>query len=475
MKTYDSKEKIQFLRVLCMGLFAGLIYGVIALIANGSHSFLIQVKTFFTNFVFCLIMTIFSASMMEFYFLQFKSLPKKYLFTVILSGVTSFSLMLIIHLISGTPELFKTMFYSSLTAIPYYILYPLKLAIDYSEKNYDIQYRFDSNWDREWKVVWLSCPYKLKDFFGVLLRNITHVSVKNHEDISPLDKEFSINKQGAGNLKIAFLGDLMPMYKYGWSLSDDLKKSLDEIDYLVCNFEGLLDGLKDSNPVFLSQNHNMNLLNSLKDIIPAHKIILSVANNHSADYGHEYFKLNIQALKEEGFIVIGDRLNPGVKLKEKIYIHAATQWTNQPHGYLSFIENAVPIETQDHFNLLYPHWGIELDYFPRKDQRNMAKSLLNTWDSIVGHHTHIPGPLEILEINGIRKLVAYSLGDSATALPRRRYKFGKVLLLNFQTKLDEKPILVGGHWMFTQLKKINKSNFELQTIDLYPPLTRSLS
>jgi poly-gamma-glutamate capsule biosynthesis protein CapA/YwtB (metallophosphatase superfamily) len=287
--------------------------------------------------------------------------------------------------------------------------------------------------------------------------------MKNYANTVSLNKEFKV-REGKSNLKISFLGDLMPMYKFEWRLSDDIRSLITNSDYLVCNFEGLLSDLEKGKSVLLSQNHNSNILNSLKEILPPEKIILSVANNHSADYGRDYFFKNIEALRSEGFIVIGARDNASYLTPEGINIVAATQWSNQHHGYLSFLENIDGFYSEGMFNLIYPHWGHELEFYPRVEQVDMAKELLEKWDSIVGHHTHIPGPISSYRIGGEDKVVAYSLGDSATGLFRRRYRHGIALTFDFECSNDNKPKLLSGKWSYTHLQKKN-TTYVLESVE----------
>jgi hypothetical protein len=459
--TQVQTQKVPFKRGLKYGSVAGVVYFFIAFFANWNHPLETKIYSSLSHGLFCMVMTFFSTSMMEFFFNSFKDLIKKYIFAVVCSGAVSLTLMISVHLIMGTPEVFTTVFASALTSAPYYLLFPLKLVFEYEAKIDRFAYRQDQNWRREWKIQKISRPYNIKDFLRVVLLNLTKISKKNPLGVDFVENKFQVNS-GEANLRIGFLGDLMPMYKYSWALGDGVKDLFKDIDYLVCNFEGLLEGLEDGKSVLLSQNHNRQILNSLKEILPADKIILSVANNHSADYGYEYFKSNIKALKEEGFNVIGARDAGGILLPEGINIVGATQWSNQHHGYLNFLEFAKDSRVDEKLNILYPHWGFELELYPRKEFYSLAMEKLKDWDTIIGHHSHIPGPVTIDSSQSTKKVLAYSLGDSATGLFRRRYRHGIALTLDIETSKSTKAKIISGEWIFTQLRKTDSTSYDLE-------------
>jgi poly-gamma-glutamate synthesis protein (capsule biosynthesis protein) len=58
------------------------------------------------------------------------------------------------------------------------------------------------------------------------------------------------------------------------------------------------------------------------------------------------------------------------------------------------------------------HWGVEYSHDPTPRQRELAGRLAEAGaDLILGHHPHVLQPVEMIERNGRRTLVAYSLGN----------------------------------------------------------------
>ena len=458
-KSSINNNMTTFQRGLKYGAIAGVIYFVIAFVTNRNYAMEQRLISSSSHGLFCLIMTFFSTSMMESFFNAFKGLLKKYCMAVLCSGMVSLSLMITIHIIIDTPEIVTTVLFSALTSAPYYLLFPLKLVFEYEQRIDRLSYRRDHNWSREWKVQSISRPYGIKDFLKVVLLNLTKISKSNECEIEFTKKNFKLN-DCESDIRLGFLGDLMPMYKKSWSLDNSMKDFFSEIDYLVCNFEGLVSGLMEEGGVLLSQNHSTQILEELTNILPAEKIILSVANNHSADYGIKYFYKNVEFLESLGFKVIGLRDRANIVLEDRINLVGATQWSNQHHGYLSFLENSSDFKVDGKVNILYPHWGYELEMFPRKEFHDQAMTLIEEWDGIVGHHSHIPGPVTVIDSIKKKPLI-YSLGDSSTGLPRRRYKHGIALTLDIGRDVEGGDCISQGTWSFTKLMKASKGSMVL--------------
>lgn len=62
------------------------------------------------------------------------------------------------------------------------------------------------------------------------------------------------------------------------------------------------------------------------------------------------------------------------------------------------------------------HWGIEFTFNPNSEQKEVAKYLNNLGvDIIVGSHSHSMQPVEVIEKDGHKTLVYYSLGNFVSA------------------------------------------------------------
>lgn len=436
-------------RAVLYGLVAAVFYFLLAFFANRGHVLSLRLRVSVVHGMFCMAMTFLSTGLLEFFFDRFSTIEKKYFGAIFCAGSVVLILMTGVHLALGTPEIFRTVFYSALLSLPYYFLLPLKLILDWEKSHSKYGYRKDQNWAREWPVKMFSSPYLLMDLVIVLKNNIFKPRAKGGS-LEVLPHSSTLNSVEP-KIKLVFLGDIMPTYSKVWTLCSEVKEIVRDCDYLICNFEGSLHG---NRTVALSQVHRESILASLKTLKSPDRIVLSLANNHAADFGYSSFLKTWARLEDEGFKVIGKRDQAALNLENMVNLVAATEWSNQHHGYLSFLEFANSHLDKSRFNILYPHWGHELEHFPRPSEIARAQELTESWDAIIGHHSHVPGP--ITEINS--KLVAFSLGDSATGLPRRRYKRGQIIA--FDVGLDSQNSWKLGRlqWHYTNLLNSKTEN-----------------
>ncbi len=364
--------------------------------------------------------------------------------------------MIGIHYLMGTPEIFTTVFASGLASLPYYLLFPLKLLHELKHKQNFLAYRDDPNWNRNWKMDTFSTPYSVEDFLLCVKHNIFSPSNKHKELSKYMPQNSSLNKIEP-KIKFGFLGDLMPLMGCNWVISEDSKEFFSDIDYLVCNLEGVL--YKADIFVAFSLLHTEEILLHLQEFLPAEKIILSLANNHGADGGYTNYKKTVSRLREMGFKVIGGRDDASLKINDAVNIVAATKWSNQAHGYLSFLEHSDKhFDPNAKFNLLFAHWGYELELYPRPEFIDEAKNYISKWGSIIGHHSHMPSP--VTTVNG--KLLAYSLGNCVTGLGFNHFHHGIALKLELGPDNNNEWKVGEVNWRYSCIKKVKKTlNYDL--------------
>ena len=157
--------------------------------------------------------------------------------------------------------------------------------------------------------------------------------------------------------------------------------------------------------------------------------LVSLANNHMADYGIEGLLSTIKALEKADLYYVG----AGKDKKEacapiffdvagyRIAFLARTSVIVASPSYAGEIQPGVAFldveETNKNINackqqadivILLIHWGLEAYYYPSHHQRLLARKLTEAGaDLIIGHHPHV---LQGVECIG-SSLVAYSLGN----------------------------------------------------------------
>jgi poly-gamma-glutamate capsule biosynthesis protein CapA/YwtB (metallophosphatase superfamily) len=157
---------------------------------------------------------------------------------------------------------------------------------------------------------------------------------------------------------------------------------------------------------------------------------VSIANNHSLDYGTEAFKDTLKNLQNSGIKYSGGGLNnktlvnPVINIRDtKVKLIAAsrvlpdTTWAvaNNRPGLVSIYNPEKTIEQiktankdDSLFIVAYIHWGKEKEINPDKTQTKLAHQLIDAGaDAVIGSHPHVLQGFEWYK----GKLIAYSLGN----------------------------------------------------------------
>lgn len=290
-----------------------------------------------------------------------------------------------------------------------------------------------------------SQPYPWPDFLKVLARNVTQRPVDHHRALTAfVDPVDVIDPTVTPALRLVFLGDLMPVGRRRLVVGDELGTVLADADHLVANFEGVLwPGPGRPPKVFAAQrHHDLRVAEALAEHVSAERIVLSLANNHAADFGREALRVTTQRLEDGGFDVIGTMERPRTLVGGRVNVAAATRWTNQPTDDLPLLGTGPDplarglVDPNAEANLLIAHWGVEHELYPRPETRATAHELLDHWDAIVGHHPHVPNPVSSVDHGSRPRLVAWSLGQASSFLHQPIYRRGLVVTADFGPRPD---------------------------------------
>lgn len=167
--------------------------------------------------------------------------------------------------------------------------------------------------------------------------------------------------------------------------------------------------------------------------------LVSLANNHSMDYGVDALLDTCQILDEAGILHVGAGadINQAKKLEiieaegKKIGFLGASRvypdvswmaWENHP-GMMSGYDPTVLLEQiqaakeQCDYVVVYIHWGVERSEIPEEYQRELGYKMIDAGaDLVVGSHPHVLQGIEYY--NG--KPIVYSLGNFifGSSIPR---------------------------------------------------------
>lgn len=159
--------------------------------------------------------------------------------------------------------------------------------------------------------------------------------------------------------------------------------------------------------------------------------LIVTSNNHCLDRGEKGALRTLDVLREQGLDTIGT-----YKSAEEFRQFLIKDLKGIKVGFLSYTydTNGIPIpddvwvSMMDHdkimadigelspqvdFLVVIMHWGEEYGTYPTSEQQEWAEEFLESGaDAIIGSHVHVVQPDQEMEIDGKKKYVIYSLGNS---------------------------------------------------------------
>ena len=204
--------------------------------------------------------------------------------------------------------------------------------------------------------------------------------------------------------------------KYGYaSLFATATPLFKQADIVVANLEGPITSNK-SKTVLANGKTNSSLIftfdpKSTKAIADSGISVLSLANNHSSNFGNSGLIETKKWLKQSGLEWFGDPYNATTSelIISKNGINVAfVGYHAFAKGFDGVVEQVRRLSDQGNFVIVMPHWGEEYVSSPSALIRSQARTLVSAGaKAIVGAHPHI-----ILEHSWMGDVpVMYSLGN----------------------------------------------------------------
>lgn len=225
-----------------------------------------------------------------------------------------------------------------------------------------------------------------------------------------------------GYESIIFVGDVMLArnVEYLMKTNDDTYpfknidfKTLSKRSVVVANFESSVPKIHIQTPSYkMKFSVDGKVLPLLNDLGFTH---LSLANNHSFDYGQKNYGNTALELKNSGMIPFGHPTihstttsvtytEVGDKKVALIGLHTLEKTPTDEEIKKIFFEAS----NQSDFQIVYIHWGEEYKLRNNSTQKELATRLVSAGaDLIVGHHPHVVQNIDY--INNVP--VFYSLGN----------------------------------------------------------------
>ena len=249
--------------------------------------------------------------------------------------------------------------------------------------------------------------------------NVKTARVVANGDILCHDALYYTAKKGDGSY------DFNQFFEY-------VKPWIEEADLAIGDFEGTIS---DKHPLagYPLFNAPIEIADTIKDL---GYDVVDLAHNHILDSGLYGVKYTAKTFKDRGLDVVGvhadkKRSEDRVLIKEvngiKIAILAYSYGYNgmdanltreERNNYLADLdeekmkEEIQRAEKEADVTIVMPQMGIEYELQPTEEQKVLYRKMID-WgaDVIFGGHPHVVEPAEVLEKDGDKKFIIYSMGN----------------------------------------------------------------
>lgn len=271
-------------------------------------------------------------------------------------------------------------------------------------------------------------------FIFLFFPTIQRSTILNVPPISYSQAEYNQSINSAKDFKILFVGDVMLSRTIGDSILEgadpfiNIKAKFDEYNIIVANLETVASENK-----FAFQNPNklftFNSPVSALDTLTKNGIeVVSLANNHTMDYGAQALLNTMENLRNRGILYTGAGNNIQEAFAPKYIFHEQTRiallafndienWVADASDYSAgsafFNKDLIKTSLDEASKnadivIVYPHWGIEYSLSNSERQAEYGRFFIdNGADIVIGAHPHVLQNSE--EYNG--KQIYYSLGN----------------------------------------------------------------
>jgi len=274
--------------------------------------------------------------------------------------------------------------------------------------------------------------------FALLLKSVLPNIIRSTNLIVPpvsfSQDEYVQVPQDNSEFTMLFVGDVMLARSIGSVIESgenpfkNIKSTFDKYDLVVANLETVAsqDQYAYQNP---SKLYTFNAPVSTLDSLTQNGVdIVSLANNHTMDYGADALLNTISNLKDRGILYFGAGSNVNEAFEPKYVLHNKTKiallafndienwvadaYENSP-GSANFDKDRIrqsleKANSNADIVIVFPHWGIEYSLTNSERQSEYARYFIdNGADIVIGGHPHVLQNSE--EYNG--KMIYYSLGN----------------------------------------------------------------
>lgn len=325
-----------------------------------------------------------------------------------------------------------------------------------------------------WNRAFTANPYPVDEGLGVIWRNFVGAKRTNPAGVGFTPRTTPLNDI-TPQLTLGLGGDVMSMFGRPLRFDASVRDFFTPCDHVVLNFEGVITDELQISP---DQKHTPPILDALREVAEPARLVLGLSNNHTGDFGEKACRDCVVDLERQGFKTFGLCETPFIDLGDHLRVVTGTQWSNREKKHLTWLTNPEQHLRPGAFNLLYPHWGFELELYPRASQVDTMRQWLERFDAVVGHHSHNPQPLTVMQAaDGLRKMAAYSMGDFCFGMSYKRlhtlkyYVWGAVARITLGPLKSDPSRWAAGQmdWQFIECRYLSRrEGFAVGLVDQIP-------
>ena len=115
--------------------------------------------------------------------------------------------------------------------------------------------------------------------------------------------------------------------------------------------------ITDRRQISPDQKHTRPILQALDGLAPRDKLVLSLANNHTGDFGEAARRQSLALLQAEGFAAFGLVESPFIDLGEHLRVVTGTRWNNREGQHLAWLKDPAPWARPGAFTCSTPTGG----------------------------------------------------------------------------------------------------------------------
>ncbi len=273
----------------------------------------------------------------------------------------------------------------------------------------------------------------------------------DNQSSAPVERETSVSETNSRKITLSFVGDCLIATSDGtthrvgslnWMADnkpatyffENVVKIFKSDDFTIANCENVFTDkvftpILKQRPAFWFRSNTKNASIFKSGAVD----IVSIANNHTGDYGKDGFTDTVNALESAG-IKVGYSNEPVIVTKNGIKVAFIFEELWYYSQYSRIVNQIKEIEDETDLQIVYFHGGMENIHQPEEWKKNAVRKIIDAnADMVIGSHPHVLQPIEFY--NDVP--IVYSLGNFVYGGNRQPENRTIILKASFEVGTDE--------------------------------------